>query len=274
MVLSLLRPYLAILAARFALLLQYRTAALAGFGTQMWWGVIKILVLAAFYRSAPHQPQSLVDSITYVWMGQGFLGILPWNADPELVQMVETGNVGYERLRPVDTHAYWFMRALAWRTAAPLLRCIPMFLFAAVALPLVGLSDWSWRPPATLEAAALFLLSMTLTILLSSAMTTLINIGVAAARTGRGTGMAIGLVTVLSGMTIPLALLPAWMQTFLFWQPFAGLVDIPYRIYFANLAGIHALLGLAAQTLWLVVFVAVGRLAMQSVMSRVDMQGG
>src|SRR5215470_1497761 len=136
-----LRPYLAILAARFALLLQYRAAALAGFGTQMWWGVIKILVLAAFYRSAPQQPLSLADSITYVWMGQGFLGVLPWNADPELVQMVETGNVGYERLRPVDTHAYWFMRALAWRTAAPLLRVIPMFLFAAFVLPLAGLSE-------------------------------------------------------------------------------------------------------------------------------------
>jgi ABC-2 type transport system permease protein len=207
-------------------------------------------------------------------MGQGLLGVLPWNADPELVQMVETGNVGYERLRPVDTHAYWFMRALAWRTAAPLLRVVPMFLFAAVALPLVGLSAWSWRLPATPEAAALFLLSMTLTILLSSAMTTLINIGVAAARTGRGTGMAIGLVTVLSGMTVPLALLPAWMQTFLFWQPFAGLVDIPYRIYFANLVGVHALLGLVAQSFWLFASVLIGRMAMQSVMSRVDMQGG
>src|SRR5215469_1851924 len=171
------RPYLAILAARFALLLQYRAAALAGFGTQMWWGVIKILVLAAFYRSAPHQPQSLADSITYVWMGQGFLAILPWNADPELVQMVETGNIGYERLRPVDTHAYWFMRALAWRTAAPLLRAVPLLLFAAVALPLFGLQEWSWRPPATIDAASLFALSMTLTILLSSAMTTLVNIG-------------------------------------------------------------------------------------------------
>jgi ABC-2 type transport system permease protein len=36
MVFTLARPYLAILAARFALLLQYRAAALAGFGTQMW----------------------------------------------------------------------------------------------------------------------------------------------------------------------------------------------------------------------------------------------
>ena len=272
--LSTARPYLAILAARFALLLQYRMAAFAGFGTQMWWGVIKILVLAAFYRSAPHQPQSLANSITYVWMGQGFLGILPWNADAELVQMVETGNVGYERLRPVDTYAYWFMRALAWRTAAPLLRVIPMFLFAALALPLAGLSDWAWHPPTTLESAALFLGSMTLTILLSSAMTTLINIGVAAIRTGRGVGMAIGLVTVFSGMTIPLALLPASMQTFLFWQPFAGLVDIPYRIYFANLVGIHAFYGMVAQFSWLAVFVLLGRMAMQRVMSRVDMQGG
>ena len=43
------RPYLAAFAARFQLTLQYRTAAIAGFGTQCWWGVIKIMVLAAFF---------------------------------------------------------------------------------------------------------------------------------------------------------------------------------------------------------------------------------
>jgi len=42
------RPYLAAFRARFQLMLQYRTAALAGFATQCWWGGIKIMVLAAF----------------------------------------------------------------------------------------------------------------------------------------------------------------------------------------------------------------------------------
>jgi ABC-2 type transport system permease protein len=74
-------------------------------------------------------------------------------------------------------------------------------------------------------------------------------------------------------MIVPLVLMPAWMQPYLFWQPFAGLVDIPYRIYFANLTGLAAAAGLAAQCLWVVLFIVSGRVWMAHVMARVDMQG-
>lgn len=269
-----LRPYLAVFATRFQLLLQYRAAALAGFATQCWWGVMKILVLAAFFENTRNQPLTLAQTITYVWLGQAFLGVLPWNVDTEIAQMAETGNVGYERLRPVDTYGFWFARFVAFRTATPLLRAVPMFVLAALVMPALGLRDWSWQPPPGLSAAALFILSMTLTIALSASMTTLVHIGVTALRTARGVNIANGLVTALSGMVLPLALMPAWMQPFLFWQPFAGLVDIPYRIYFGNLTGAAALQGLVAQCLWILVFVLVGRACMARIMSRIDMQGG
>ncbi|HXC56544.1 MAG TPA: hypothetical protein VNU97_14695 [Rhizomicrobium sp.] len=266
-------PYLAILRARFALMLQYRAAALAGFATQCWWGVIKIMVLAAFYAGAAPQPISLAQAITYTWLGQAFLALLPWNADPEISEAVESGNVAYERLRPVDTHTFWFARAAAQRAANTLLRLMPMFLTAAVALPLLGLGAWSWRLPASPMAAALFAVSITLTVLLSSGFVVLLNIAVTALKTRRAANLAPFLVTPLSGNIVPLALLPPWAQPFLFWQPFAGLGDIPYRIYFGNLSGDAALWGLAAQALWVVLFIAIGRACMRRVMARVDMQG-
>jgi len=52
------------------------------------------------------------------------------------------------------------------------------------------------------------------------------------------------------------------MQPFLHAQPLAGLVDIPFRIYFGGLHGIAALEGLALQAGWTVVLVGLGRLAM------------
>ncbi len=269
-----LRPYFAISAARFALLLQYRTAAFAGFATQCWWGIIKILVLAAFYKSAPNQPITLAQAITYVWLQQGFLAVLPWNVDAEITQMVESGNVGYERIRPVDTYFYWFARETAWRTAAPLLRVVPMFTLAGILLPLVGLYEWSWRLPPSLSALAFFVASMALAVLLSAAITVLMDIMVTAFRTSRGSGVVAGFVNALSGMIVPLALLPASLQPLLFWQPFAGLVDIPYRIYFGNFTGATAVLGLAAQAMWVIILVLLGRVLMAKVMARIDMQGG
>src|SRR5258706_1730251 len=265
------RPYGAVYAMRFALLLQYRVAALAGFATQLWWGTMKILVFAAFYRSAPVQPLTLADAVTYVWLGQAFLTVLPWNADPEIAQMAETGNVGYERLKPVDTYAYWFARAIAWRTATPLLRALPMLALAALVLRATGPSAWRWRMPPTVSAACLFAFSMFLAVCLSAAITVLTNIFVTAVRTSRGVSLLNGSVTVLSGMVVPLALMPSWMQPLLFWQPCAGLVDIPYRVYFGNLAGEAAARGLFAQTLWVVLLVAAGRLFMTHTMARIDM---
>ncbi len=248
-------PYLAILRARFALMLQYRAAALAGFATQCWWGAIKIMVMAAFYAGAARQPIDLAQVITYTWLGQGLLGLLPWQADAEISEAVETGNVAYERLRPVDTHTLWLARAIAARAANTSLRVVPMFVSAAVVL------------------RALFALSISLTVLLSSAFTVLLNIAVTALKTRRAANIAPVLVSPLSGMIVPLVLMPAWLQPFLFWQPFAGLVDIPYRIYFANLTGMAALHGIAAQSLWIVLFILIGRAWMKRVMARVDMQG-
>jgi ABC-2 type transport system permease protein len=266
-------PYLSILRARFALMLQYRAAAFAGFATQCWWGVIKIMVLAAFYAGHAHQPITLAQAITYTWLGQGLLGLMPWNADPEISEAVESGNVAYERLRPVDTHALWFARAIAWKAGSTALRIVPMFIVAAILLPLAGLGDWAWRLPQTPQAALLFAVSITLALLLSSGFVVLLNIGVAALKTRRAANVASTIVNPLSGMIVPLALMPAWMQGFLFWQPFAGLVDIPYRIYFGNLAGPAALEGIAAQTLWVALFIVGGRFWLARVWARVDTQG-
>ena len=266
-------PYISILRARFTLMLQYRAAALAGFATQCWWGVIKVMVLAAFYAGSTNQPISLAQAITYTWLGQGLLGLLPWQADAEISEAVETGNVAYERLRPVDTHTLWLARAIAARAANTSLRVLPMWAIAAVLLPFVGLADWSWRPPSTVQAATFFAVSISLTVILSSAFTVLLNIAVTALKTRRAANLAPVLVSPLSGMIVPLVLMPHWMQPYLFWQPFAGLVDIPYRIYFGNLTGSAAIAGLAAQSLWVVLFIVIGRGWMARVMARVDMQG-
>ncbi|MFN3513898.1 MAG: ABC transporter permease [Phenylobacterium sp.] len=274
-----LRPYLAAFTARFLLMLQYRAAALAGFATQCWWGAIKVMVYAAFYAAAPaaaaQAPITLSQAITYTWLSQAFLALLPWFVDPEIGQSVRTGAVAYDRLRPVDTYAYWYARSAGWMTARAAPRAALMFAAAGIALPLLGLADWAWLPPPSLEAAALFTLSMVLVVLLSSALIMLINLTAAASLDARGANaVMMPVVTVFSGSLLPLALYPDWMHTFLLAQPFAGLVDIPFRIYSGNLAGSAAWTGIALQAFWTLAFVLLGRLAMEKVMDRLQVQGG
>ncbi|WP_066272094.1 ABC transporter permease [Hydrogenophaga palleronii] len=275
---ALVRPYAAAFASRFLQMLQYRTAAYAGFVTQCWWGGIKVMVLAAFYGSAAGAagaPLSLAQVITYTWLAQGLLALLPWMGDPEVAQAVRSGSVAYDRLRPVDAYTLWFVRSAGWIAARVLPRVLLMLAFAGIALPLAGLGDWAWQAPASLAAGLAFAVSLLLALLLSTAFVMLLNIATTAALNERGINTLAGpAVVVLSGNLLPLPLLPDAWQTLLLLQPLAGVMDIPARIYFGQLAGTQALVGLALQCLWTVLLVLLGRVAMGRTMRRLEVQGG
>jgi ABC-2 type transport system permease protein len=271
-----LRPYLAVFAGRFQLMLQYRAAALAGFATQLWFGVIRVLIFAAFYAGgAAHAPMSLANAITYTWLGQAFLAFLPWSADPEITEMVRSGAVAYERLRPVDTYAWWYARALAWSVARVLPRAALMVACAGVAMPLLGLGRWGLAPPPSFAAAGLFAASLVGVVALSAAITQLINVILVASMSDRGANALAGsVVNLLSGMVVPLAFFPDALRPWLRAQPFAGLVDIPFSIYFGALSGWSAAGAIVLQFGWALGLVALGRWQLGVVMRRLQVQGG
>ena len=271
-----LRSYRSVFAARFMLMLQYRAAAVAGFVTQCWWGIIKVMVFAAFFHGATaRQPLSFPQTVAYVWLGQAFLMLMPWWGDPEITEMVRSGNVSYERLRPLDTYFFWYARALAWISARMVPRAAMMFAFVALLLPLLGLGQWGLAPPPSPRAAALFVAGMVMAVLLSGAVLMLINLLVVVLISDRGPSLlATQTVTLLSGILVPLPFFPGWMRSFLFLQPCAGLADIPFRIYSGNLAGGLALAGLLQMVVWVAALIAIGRRLMERVMSRLEVQGG
>ncbi len=259
-------------------MLQYRAAALAGFATQCWWGGIKIMIYAAFFHAgarAAGGSMSLAQTITYTWLAQGFLALSPWGGDPDVAAAVRTGAVSYDRLRPVDGYAWWYARTAGWMTARAVPRAALMFLVAGIALPLLGFGDWSWRLPPNGTQEGLFALSMVMVVALSSALTNLVNVIIAATLTDRGVNVLVSPLSImLSGGLLPLKLFPDWAQTALLLQPFAGIIDIPFRIYFGDLAGAAAWMGIGLQVFWTVVLVAGGRLWFGRVMARLQVQGG
>ena len=263
-----MRPYLAILTARIRMLLQYRAAAFAGLVTQLFWGWIKVMVFAAFYAAtgAP-QPMSLQDTITYIWLGQALLLLLPFRIDAELQSMVRDGSVAYELTRPADLYWYWFSRQFAARLAPLALRAWPQLLLAGLffgmELP-VG-----WAP------LLLFLLSLGCALLLSSAITTLMAISLLWTMTGDGLSRLLSLVSqFLSGSYVPILLFPAWAQPALAILPFRGLMDTPFQLYMGLLNGPAAWMAIAHQLLWTALFVLIGRAILARGVGRLVVQGG
>jgi ABC-2 type transport system permease protein len=260
--------YRAFFSARCRTLLQYRAAAAAGFGTQLFWGLIRMMIFEAFYRSSTaQQPMSYADVVTYIWLGQALLAMLPWNPDMEIRALIRSGNVAYELLRPLDLYSLWYVRAVAMRAAPTLLRAAPMFVVAGL---FFGLG-----PPASWSSLGAWLISMVGALMLSSAITTLVNVSLMWTIAGQGVwNLTAALVTILSGMIVPLPFFPDWAQSALNFLPFRGLVDVPYRLYMGHIPPGEILPLFAHQLAWTLALIAAGRYVLSRGTRRLVVQGG
>ncbi len=271
-----LGSYAALASMRLRAILQYRAAALAAVGTQIFWGLLRFMILDGFYRSAPDASDfTTVHLASYVWLGQAMFGLFPMNVDPLASDRIRSGAVAYELLRPLDLYANWGVSVIGWRIGRTALRAVPLLLFAAVLLPLVGARTWALGPPAGAAAAAGFAVAIALGVLLGMAITLLGQTVMLWTLSSTGWNAVLPLAAwFCSGQIVPLPYLPHWAQSVLELLPFAGLIDTPFRIYSGHLAGAEALRALLLQAAWVVALVAAGHRLMALGIRKVVIQGG
>jgi ABC-2 type transport system permease protein len=265
-----MRAYWAILSARFRMLLQYRAAALAGLGTQLFWGLIRIMIFGAFYESSTRGgtvPMSWPEVLSYIWLGQAMLMLLPMWADGDVRDMVRNGTVAYELVKPLDLYTLWFSRSIANRAAPTLLRAIPMMAIAGLFLGL--------QRPATPLAGAACMASTLSALLLSCAISTFVQITTLWTVSGRGITDLIGpCIWIFSGIMLPLPLFPNWMQTLIGLLPFRGLMDIPFRIYTGHIPVTDCAGAIGTQLVWTAILIFAGRLLLSAGTRKLVIQGG
>ena len=96
----------------------------------------------------------------------------------------------------------------------------------------------------------------------------------AASLINNANALAAATLNLFSGMVLPLAFFPDSLRPWLRAQPIAGLVDIPFSIYFGGLAGWSAAGAVALQLFWVVVLALAGRAWLGWAMRRLQVQGG
>lgn len=263
-----MKAYAATFKGRLYALFQYRLAAIAGMSTQIFWGIVKMMIFQAFFAQATSpQPITLSQAFTFIWLGQTLLQLLPWSIDKEIEGQIKTGHVAYELVRPLDLYWFWFSKSMAFRLVPTLIRSIPLML--------VALLVFEMPLPASAASGVLFFISLLFSLVLSSAMTTLIVISLFWTISGEGILRLLPHVSmILSGMIVPLPLFPEWMQPFLNIQPFRGIIDIPIRLY-SGIIPIHgAPYYLAFQLVWFLIFVLLGKWLMNKALKHITIQGG
>lgn len=266
-----MRALLSIVRVRFQLLLQYRAAAMAGLVTQIFFGGVFVMIFDAFYGSSTgvEMPMTYQETVTYIWLGQAFLGLLPWNGDREVQRMIRTGGVAYELLRPLDLYGYWYARIFAQRIAGTLLRCVPLLVTAFLLPEPYGLL---W--PKSSVHLLYMVVSMVIAVLLGCAMSNLITISVLFTIGDGIDRLFPAVVMFFSGMVIPIPLFPDWSQIIFRVLPFSGLTDTAYRYYLGMYGGSDFLVSCLHGVLWTGVLVLFGQWLVLKARSRVVVQGG
>ncbi len=271
-----MKTYLAILSARFRMLLQYRAAAWAGFGTQAFWGLLRVMIFTGFFASTTReQPMSFAQVISYIWLGQALFALIPFREDREIATLIRTGNIAYELVRPVKLYWFWFARQIARRTAPVILRAIPMILVSALVFPIIGANHWALHAPATLGAFLLFLLSVFGAVLLSSTFSMIMTISLFWTISADGVSHLFPvLILSLCGIIIPLPFFPDWMQPILQILPFRGIMDVPFQIYVGKMLSQRAIWEIGIQFLWIGGLIVFSHSLLHRGLRRVVVQGG
>lgn len=263
--------YLAIIKIRFKLLLQYRIAAIAGIVTQFFFGIIRVMVFYGFYNSTTQvMPINYKVAITYIWLGQAMIGMLPWNGDGEIQDLIRTGNVTYELVRPMNLYNYWFARAFALRTAPTILKSIPLIIIATL-LP----KEYRMELPHDQLAIIGWIITTFGALLISCTLTNIINMTTLYSISGDGIQRLLAsIVTLFSGMIVPLPLFPDKLKQIISYLPFSGLLDIPARFFTGEILINELFKYFSFQMIWVILLYSLGQWILTKKLKELVVQGG
>jgi ABC-2 type transport system permease protein len=121
----------------------------------------------------------------------------------------------------------------------------------------------------------MFMLSATGAFLLCTAYGMLITAVRLNITWGEGpTYMLLLISVVLSGGYLPLQLWPDALQKLLLYQPFAGYLDLPVRLYVGSMAWAQGIGAILMQLFWALLFVLIGKALMGHKLKTLIVQGG
>jgi ABC-2 type transport system permease protein len=248
--------------------MTYRTALIAGFVTNLFFGILKASVLVAFYAgSTSVNGLSMNGAITFVGFSQAMIPFLKVFGSSELMRTVYTGKVGSDLLKPVHPYIYWLANDLGDALVNLVGRGILFLVVFRIFFPL--------DLPQSIQGWLFFGISLALGWLVCFALRFLANLTAFWSPDARGIiRMIFALVQTMSGFLIPLRLFPDWFRQICEMTPFASIINAPMEVYLGILQGTDLLKALAIQGFWFIGLTGLCLWALQAGMKRLVVQGG
>ena len=267
-----LKACTALFKVRVAERLQYRVSAMVNSSVTIFYGFLQIAIFTVFFTfgDASGAAITLEQTISYIWLAQILYGVLNnIGIDADLREKIIDGNVALELCRPLDLYSHWFAQVAAERLGGGFWRMAVTLLISLIAPTAFRLS-----PPDSASGFVLFLISVCGAFLLCAAFSMLLT----AIRLGLTWGdgpiyMIVLTCLILNGGFFPLQLWPDFLQGLLLYQPFAGILDIPLRLYIGSMPPTDALWAIGLQLVWTVIFIVSGKILMGRKLSHLIVQG-
>ena len=262
------RAYAAVAAAGFRRYATYRQAMLAAVFTNCVFGVLRASVLLSLAGAGVTAGYDAARLATFVWVGQGLIGVVFLWAPTELADRIRTGDVVMDLLRPMD---------VVWRElAADLGRAAFALCTRFVGPVALGAIAFDLYRPERAATYPLFACSLLLATVVCFGCRHLVNAAAFWLLDARGPQVAWTLLSaVLGGLYFPLWFLPRGAALALMAAtPFPSIIQLPLDVLVERGPPAEQALAVLTQAGWAVAIVALGRWMERRGERRLVAQGG
>lgn len=250
--------------------LQYRAKALSGIVTQIFWGLLYIYLYTAFMGGKIIKGFSISQMISYVWIGQAFFVLRFADLPKNCAKEIESGDVCYKFVRPVDLYNQWFAEHFGYKLSATLIRCLPLIICAFLMPSGIRLSL-----PSSFTSFLVFLIALFIGAMMTSAISMISIFFTFKTLSAKGIITMMNAVCgVLGGMYVPIVFMPQGVQNILNYLPFRFIFDLPARLYVGNIPPLEGLKLLLIAILWLAIIILIGKLLIKLAGKKTVIQGG
>src|SRR5262245_26332700 len=262
--------YLALAAAGFRRYSTYRQAMVAAIFTNTVFGFLRSAVLGAVAGAsagvvAGYDGPRLA---TFVWVGQGLIGVVLLWAPTEMADRIRTGDVVADLLRPIDPVWHALATDLGRAGFASLTRFVAPVAVGALAFDL--------HAPRRLVTYPLFALSVALATVVCFGCRYLVNAAAYWLLDARGPLLAWTLLSgVLGGLYFPIWFLPRDAAVALVaLTPFPSVIQLPLDVLTERGSALEQVVCLAVQAGWAAVMIALARWVQARGERKLVVQGG
>ena len=264
------RAYWALAVAGFQRYATYRQATVAAVVTNSVFGFLRIAVMVAVIEAGARTVAGYDEPqlATFVFAGQGLIGVVLLWALPELAERIRTGDIVTDLLRPIDP---------VWQQLAADLGRAGHAVLTRFAVPvLVGALAFDLYAPRRSITYAMFVCSMLLATIVCFACRYLVNASAYWLLDVRGPQTAWVLTSgIFGGLFFPVWFFPdAMAMGLVLATPFPSVVQIPLDILVERGSPTVQLGLLAVQAGWVAALLALCRWAQRRGERTLVIQGG